>query len=185
MDDGHRTGRTWAAAAGLLLCLMIGWIPLFRGRPVPVLALVNLGFHELGHLLTYPLPDLITAAMGSVAQVAIPVGLAGYFGWGRRDLVGVGVCLAWAGSAAQEVSVYVADAPYQRLSLIGGEHDWSFILGRLDALDAAAEIAAALLVTAWLLVIGGVAGCLWALPRSRRHPQATTSTVSSGRISWN
>jgi hypothetical protein len=55
--------------------------------------------------------------------------------------------------------VYVADAPFQRLELIGGEHDWAFVLGRLEALDTSNELAATVLVLAWLLVLAGAAMC--------------------------
>jgi hypothetical protein len=55
--------RRWAFAAGIAACVAIGWLALVRGRPVPVLSLANLGFHELGHLLTYPFPDLVTAVI--------------------------------------------------------------------------------------------------------------------------
>src|SRR5688572_23047535 len=121
--DGRRPSLPiWAYAAGAIACLLMGWWALVRGVRVPGLSLVNLGFHELGHFLTYPFPDLMTAAMGSVVQVAIPLSLAVYFAWRSRDLLGAGLCLAWAGASAQEVSVYIADAPYERLQLIGGEH---------------------------------------------------------------
>jgi hypothetical protein len=178
--------RRWSFAAGVAACLLIGWIALIRGRPVPVLSLVNLGFHELGHLLTYPLPELVTAAMGSVSQVIVPVGLAVYFASARRDLLGAGLCLAWAGGAAQEASVYVADAPFQRLELIGGEHDWAFVLGRLEALDAANELAATVLVLAWVLVLTGVATCVWGLVRFRPSTVQVQPlpAVSVRPISW-
>jgi hypothetical protein len=171
-------------AAVAAASVVIGWIALVRGRPVPVLSLANLGFHELGHLLTYPFPDLFTAVMGSVTQVTVPVGLAGYFWWVRHDMIGVGACLAWAGASAQEVSVYIADAPYQRLPLLGGHHDWAFILGRFDAINAAGELAAVLLVAAWGLVLGALAACLWALPRSRPRPRVGVPVVRSRPISW-
>jgi hypothetical protein len=180
--------RTWRHGAGLAICVLIGWVALVRGQPVPVLVLVNLGFHELGHLVTYPFPDLFTALMGSVAQVAVPAGLALYFGWARRDLLGTGLCLAWSGAAAQEVGVYVADAPHQRLQLIGGEHDWAFILRRLHALDAADETGAVVLAAAWVLVFAGSAVCAWALVSSRRPrtPLAEpVPSVTARSISWN
>ncbi len=28
-----------------------------------------------------------------------------------------------------DVSIYIADAPFQRLPLIGGSHDWAYLLG--------------------------------------------------------
>lgn len=89
---------------------MLGVFSFVRGARVPLLGLVDLGFHELGHLLTYPLPDVVTAAMGSVTQALVPLGLATYFLLIRRDLVGGSVCLGWAATSAQDVSVYIADA---------------------------------------------------------------------------
>jgi hypothetical protein len=41
---------------GVFVCLLFGWIAFVRGAGVPLLGLVDLGFHELGHLLTYPYP---------------------------------------------------------------------------------------------------------------------------------
>lgn len=161
--------------------MLLAWFSVMRDVRVPLLGLVDLGFHELGHLLTYPFPDVITAAMGSVAQVAVPLGLAAYFAFARRDLVASGLCLAWTATSARDVGVYVADAPYERLQLIGGEHDWAFVLGpeHLDALDAAGTIAAIIKVAAALTLLAGVALCLWRLVRERQktapqppHPPA-------------
>lgn len=176
---------TWRHAGGVAACALLGWVALILGRPVPVLALVNLGFHEVGHLVTYPLPDLVTAVMGSVVQVSVPMALGAYFGWCRGDLLGTGLCLAWAGAAAQEVSVYVADAPFQRLQLIGGEHDWAFVLSRLDALDASDELAGVVLVLAWVLVLAAVASCVVGAVRSRgAPPPVPVPPVAARSISW-
>ncbi len=70
------------------MCLVFGFYAFVRGTRVPLLRLADLGFHELGHLLTYTLPDVITAAMGSITRVLVPVGLAVYFLMVRRDLLG-------------------------------------------------------------------------------------------------
>jgi hypothetical protein len=119
----------WCAA--LAWCVLAGWFAFVRGSRVPLLSGVDLGFHELGHLIMYVIPinQVLTAAMGSINQCAVPVGLAAYFWFWRRDSLSASVCLAWAATNFQDVSVYIADAPYQRLPLIGGEHDWAFILG--------------------------------------------------------
>ncbi|HEY7755814.1 MAG TPA: hypothetical protein VID69_06280 [Actinomycetota bacterium] len=159
--------RTWRYLAGVAGCLLLAWFSVLRDVRVPLLGLVDLGFHELGHLLTSSLPDVITAAMGSVTQVAVPLGLAAYFAIVRRDAVGAGICLAWAGTAARDVATYVADAPFERLPLIGGEHDWAFVLGpeHLDALDAAATIASVIRVGGTLLLLAGVGCCVAGLLR--------------------
>lgn len=153
----------WQLVAGAVACCVLGWFAFVRGTNVPVLALVDLGFHELGHLLTYVFPDVVTAMMGSITQVAVPWGLAAYFFVRRGDFLGGTFCLAWAGTAAQNASVYVADAPWQTLELIGGSHDWAFVFGHFDALDRAADVAGivrgaglAMLLTALAICVGGL-----------------------------
>lgn len=86
MTHGDRPLRY---GAGLGACALLIWIGLAKASPVPLLALVDLGFHELGHLVATPLPDLATALAGSVMQVAVPTGLAAYFLVRQRDLLGV------------------------------------------------------------------------------------------------
>ena len=161
--------------AGLAGCLLLGWFAFVQGRPVPVLHLVDLGIHELGHLITYVFPDMITTVAGSAFQVLVPVGLAAVFWLGTKDRMAAGLCLAWAGSSAQQVAVYVADAPYQRLPLIGGHHDWAFILGRLGMLDRADELATAIRGLGALLLVAGMAACLWGLAQAGRVDEATPS----------
>lgn len=149
---------------------------------MPLLSLVDLGFHELGHLLTYPFPDVVTAMMGSVTQVMVPLGIALYFLLLRRERLGGGLCLAWAATSAQNASVYIADAPVQALPLLGeGMHDWAFVLGRFDAIDGAATVAAIVKGFGLALLFAGFAVCVWNLfandvptpgPRSASLPSA-------------
>jgi hypothetical protein len=156
--------------AGAVACLVLGLVAYAGDGRVPLLGWVDLGFHELGHLLTYPLPEPVTAIMGSVAQVAVPLGLAAYFWLRTSDPVAAGLCLAWAGTSCRDVAVYVADAPYERLVLIGGDHDWAFLLHRWDALDQAATIATGLRAVGIVLVACGIAACVWRLvPASPVH----------------
>ena len=126
--DRRERGHAAAVVAAVGWCLALAWIAFVRGDAVPVLSLVDLGVHELGHLLTSPLPERITALMGSVSQVGAPLGLAVYFAWVRSDRIAASVCLTWAATAARDVSVYIRDAPRQELELLGGEHDWAFLL---------------------------------------------------------
>jgi hypothetical protein len=98
------------------------------------------------------------------------------FWLGVKDRMAAGLCLAWAGSSAQQVAVYVADAPYQRLPLIGGEHDWAFILGRLGLLDRAEGVATAVRGLGLILVLAGMSACLWGLARANRSTLTTGPT---------
>lgn len=166
MAERANWSSTWRYVAGIGGCLFLGWFAFVRTAPVPLLSLVDLGVHELGHLLTSPFPGLVTAVAGSAFQILVPVGLAAYFWLAGRDRLAAGLCLAWAGTSAQQVAVYVADAPSQLLPLLGGDHDWAFILGRLGLLDRAHELAAATRWSGVLLLLAGLGTCAWGLVRS-------------------
>ena len=159
--------NAWRYVAAFIGCLVLAWFPFARHTRVPLLGLVDLGFHELGHLVTFWLPDVITAMIGSGAQIAVPLGLALYFLFFRRDRAAAGVCLAWAATNCADASVYIADAPYERLQLIGGLHDWAFVLGpeHFNALDKAATIAAAVRWAGVVMLLAGLAISLsgWAV----------------------
>lgn len=168
---------TWfRSAAGVTFVLVIAWFSFVKGSEVPLLDLVDLGIHELGHMLTIPFGEVVHFLAGSVAQVAAPVALAAYFYFNpRREWVGVGVCLAWAGTSAYDVSVYIADAPYERLQLIGGQHDWAFLLRHFGSLESAESIANMVKSSGLILVVAGAVACLVPLtamlnatPRERR-----------------
>ncbi|CAN0511728.1 unnamed protein product, partial [Phaeothamnion confervicola] len=142
MEPPSSSLALWRHVAGALACALLGVVSFGGDRRVPILEWIDLAIHESGHVFTYAFPDLVTAMTGSIAQVAVPLAIAGYFLW-RRELVSGMVCLAWAGTSARDASVYIADAPYERLELIGGMHDWAFALGPggVDALDRAGAIA--------------------------------------------
>lgn len=153
---------TWyRSAAGVAFVLAIAYFPFVRGAEVPLLDYVDLGIHELGHMLTIPFGEVAHFLAGSVAQIAAPLALAAYFLLSpRQEWVGVGVCLAWAGTSAYDVSVYVADAPYERLQLIGGQHDWAWILRHFGAMDSADSIANMVKGSGLILVVAGLLACL-------------------------
>lgn len=112
------------------------------GHRLPIFGLVDLGFHELGHMLATPLGQTVHFLAGSTTQVLVPLGLGAYFWLSQRDEVASGLMLGWAATSMQDASVYIADAPFQRLPLIGGHHDWAFLLGRWDMIEMADELAA-------------------------------------------
>jgi hypothetical protein len=148
--------------AGAAAVAAMWWIAFEHGDRVPVLAYVNLGIHEFGHFVTYAFPDLFTALMGSVAQLAVPVALAVYFFLFRDDWLAAGLCLAWGATSGLEVATYVADAPVEELQLIGGSHDWAFILGPegYDAIEKAGPLADRIRGVASLAIFAALALCL-------------------------
>ena len=152
----------WKYLVGIPACALFGWIAFYRKGQIPLLSLVDLGFHELGHLVTVWLPEVLYFAAGSAAQIAVPLGLAVYF-LVRRDHFAGALCLAWGATSAKDVAVYIADAPTQLLPLIGGEHDWAVILGpeHLHALDEAGAIALAVRSFGLALLFAAFAICAW------------------------
>ena len=74
----------------------------------------------------------------------------------------------------------MADAPYERLPLIGGDHDWAFVLGELNQIDHAGAIAAAITLLGVLLLVGGIACCTVGWYRARAREHAVTSSTPSG-----
>ena len=120
---------TWLVSAACVLVL--GASSEWSGARVPFLWGVDLGIHEFGHLATFWAPWPVTAAAGSAFQIAVPLALASYFGFVRKEWWAAAPLLAWAGTSGRNVAVYIADAPFQRLELWGGPgalHDWAQLL---------------------------------------------------------
>jgi hypothetical protein len=143
-DDAREwaRGRMWVPRALLLLILV--YIEILKIRDPTRWTIfygITLGFHEMGHLLFAWAPHLITALMGSVFQVAVPVIVIIYF-YRQPDYFGISVGGFWLSYSLYELSVYVGDARSQDLPLVGFasqedlEHDWHFILGKLHMLPA-------------------------------------------------
>ena len=171
-----RKVQLWQAGLGLAWCGFAGWWAFVRDDRVPLLAFVNLGFHELGHLICYLVPvvgTVVTAAAGSTTQCLVPLALAAYFLVWRRDRLACAACLAWGATNFQEAAVYIADAPYERLQLIGGEHDWAAVLGpeHLDRLHDAGSIAATVRGIGVVVLVIAVGLCLVGLATAgTKHP---------------
>lgn len=164
--------------AGLVVLALMGVNAFLRGVRVPLLGWIDLAIHEAGHVLAFPLPDIGMAAMGSGLQVGMPLLFATVFWLREHDPLGTALTLGWAGTSFQDASVYVADAPYQRLPLIGGEHDWAWILGPrgIDQLAWADDLARVAWLTGLALWLAGTVVCL-AGPRLAR-------ALAAGHRSW-
>jgi hypothetical protein len=158
---GWRSTGRWVLAASMIAWL--GWMTFTRAGWTPLLSGVDLGFHELGHMLTMVLPQPLVALAGSVTQVAIPLGLFVYFWRVRSDLFAGALMLGWAGESANNVAVYIADAPVRVLPLLGGQegHDWAYLLGPqvLNVMSSAGLVAGSVRVLAGLLLLAGLGIC--------------------------
>jgi hypothetical protein len=160
-------GLRWRNVGALAGCAVLGWIAFAVTPRVPVLVVVDLGFAQLGHLVatTAGAPfgdvDLLVAAAGPLAQVAVPLALAARLLSGHGDRPAGALCLAWGAASLVAVGADVADAA-SGVTGGSGAHDWSVLLGPggLVPLDRAADLTALLDVVAALVLAGAVLVCL-------------------------
>jgi hypothetical protein len=100
-----------------------------------LLDFLNLPIHETGHLLFSWGGETIGVLGGTLFQLIIPLTFVWYFRR-RGDQVGAAATLWWAGQNGFNIAVYVSDARAQALPLVGGgEHDWTFLLGKWGLLQ--------------------------------------------------
>ena len=145
MDAFDRETVSPAAFVGRLLMLaaLAVWTVAFFRRPMGVLGdsvlhLVDLVFHEAGHVLFAPLGRFMTTLGGSLLQVIVPLVCAGTLLLKSRDPFGAAVCVWWCGQNFLDLAPYIDDARALQMVLLGGHtgaevegHDWEAILGQL------------------------------------------------------
>ncbi len=101
------------------------------------LHMINLPFHEAGHIIFSPLGRFMTILGGSLMQVLVPIvcALALYFQ--NEDPFGAALCAWWTGENLLDLAPYINDARALNLMLLGGPanavegHDWEAILTSL------------------------------------------------------
>jgi len=136
------------------------------------LDLVNLAFHEAGHVFLRPFGHVLHVLGGTLFQLAVPGLLVGYFLVRRREAFAAAACLWWLGESLINVAVYMADARDLQLDLVGGgEHDWNELFFRFHLLgeDSVASISSATHGIGVALMLLGLAwAALFVLPRRTR-----------------
>lgn len=99
--------------------------------------LVDLPFHEAGHIFFRPFGRLMTSLGGSLMQVLMPAICLVVFLIKTRDPFAGSFALWWMGQNFIDLAPYINDARSLSLPLLGGNvgshspygfHDWEFIL---------------------------------------------------------
>jgi hypothetical protein len=130
--------------------------------PLVPLQMVELGLHESGHWALIWAPRILYFLGGTIAQIGVPLAVGAYLALRMRDPLGGAAGLAWAGLSCHGAAVYIADAPYERLQLVGGDtHDWAWLLGpeAFGAIDAAGPLSQTVRTAGILMVAAAVAWC--------------------------
>lgn len=165
---------------GVAVCLALGYFGVVAGVRIPILADASYGFHALGHLLSWFLSPTYAAMMGSLVQVLLPLGLAGYFLLFHRDLLGVSLMLGWAGVSAGETSAYIADAVVQTITPGPGHtgHDWAIALTSLGRMGAVDELAFMVQALAIVCILVGMGVAAWgAVKAMLEHDNLTKADI--------
>ncbi|MEW6713518.1 MAG: zinc ribbon domain-containing protein [Nitrospirota bacterium] len=105
--------------------------------------LVNLPFHEAGHVLFRIFGQFMMTLGGSLTQLLVPLVCLAAFLLKTRDPFAASVSLWWLGQSLIDLSPYINDARRLQLILLGGVtgrdvadyHDWQFILRKLGLLN--------------------------------------------------
>jgi hypothetical protein len=164
------------ARAGRLvfLLLLARWTFVFLAWPMredvigaSFLHLINLPFHEAGHILFSPFGDFMTTLGGSLMQVLVPIICGIAFLTTHWNPFGAAVMGWWAGENLMDVAVYINDARTLQLTLLGGQtgaevegHDWERILTLTNSLHLDHRLAA---IAQWLGAAAMVACLIWGL----------------------
>lgn len=112
--------------------------------------LINLPFHEAGHIFFRPFGRLITSLGGSLGQLLMPLICMLVFLIKTRDTFAAAFCLWWLGENFMDLAPYINDAKALVMPLLGGNtgrtspygfHDWEFILKETGLINHYHEIA--------------------------------------------
>jgi hypothetical protein len=133
----------WMARAALLL-LLTTWGATLMLSPVQsnaagesFLHLVNLPFHEAGHLIFRPFGDFMASLGGTLGQLLVPLTCFWVLLFRTGDPFGASVALWWLGENFLDIAPYINDARAGALPLLGGNfghsapygfHDWEYLL---------------------------------------------------------
>lgn len=170
-----------------VLLVIIGWAAKFIFSSIEsnyagnsFMHLVNLPFHEAGHVIFRIFGQFMMTLGGSLSQCLVPIVCFLTFLLKTRDPFAASVSLWWLGENLIDLAPYINDARELKLMLLGGVtgqdvddyHDWEFILRKLGWLGydhLLANIAHLLGSFMMLCAIIWGAGLLLAQYRNR-HP---------------
>ncbi len=133
----------------VVFLLLAGWGWRFITTPLETnytgesfLHLINLPFHEAGHVIFMPFGRFMTILGGSLGQVLMPAICLATFLLKTRDTFGASVALWWTAENFMDLAPYINDARSLDLLLLGGftgkevdAHDWNNLLTMLGWLE--------------------------------------------------
>lgn len=169
---GEREDTVFLLLVRLAFVVVLGVITyrIVAGQEFIPLKGVNLLFHEAGHVLFLFAGRFVHMLGGTLGQLLIPTTVLIAF-LRRSDFFGAFFAVWWIGQNLSEVSLYVGDARTQQIPLIGGEHDWAYLLSELSLLQYDTVIARVIWISGIVLMAVAVfADVVWLARRYRNNP---------------
>ena len=128
--------------------------------------LINLVFHEAGHVIFRLFGNFMTVLGGSLMQLLVPLIIIFSLLIKNKDTFGASFGLWWLAQSLMDLVAYIKDAQRQEMWLLGGVqgkdmpgiHDWNNILSQLDLLQDAHAIAA---TVSWFAILLMLLGFIW------------------------
>lgn len=123
---------------GLILFIAGVYFVSIRGT-YTFLDLIDLLIHEPGHLIFGLFGEFVKFLGGTLMQILLPllmVVVSFIKGWKYTTQL----FLFWLGHNFINISVYVDDANKMKLHIIGGMHDWNWMLNKIGLIDYAEEL---------------------------------------------
>ena len=157
----------WGRVVVFLIIFIWGWKFIFTPIASPYLLqtnmhLINLPFHEAGHIIFKLFGRFISSLGGSLGQILIPLICLGTLLIKTRDTFGASVTLWWTGQNFIDLAPYINDARALMMPLLGGNtgrfapygfHDWEFLLSESGLLQHDHTIARASFTIGSILII--------------------------------
>lgn len=149
LDLDEKSDTQSLIGRAILLLVLLWWGSRFILTPLETnytgesfLHLVNLPFHEAGHIFFMPFGRFMTILGGSLGQVLMPLICLAVFLIQTRDPFAASVALWWTAESLMDLAPYIDDARALNLILLGGVtgketdgHDWNNILTMLGWLE--------------------------------------------------
>ncbi len=155
LPDG--TNLPGAIVRGVLLAILTVWgvsliLPPISSNAAGAsfLHLINLPFHEAGHVIFSPFGKFISSLGGTLGQLLVPFICGTALLWKSSDPFGATVCLWWLGENFLDIAPYINDARAGVMPLLGGNtgrgapygfHDREYLLNEAGVLRYDHQIA--------------------------------------------
>ncbi len=171
-------GRFWPLRLLLLIYFLFVFVnhmrdPMYQSWFKPI----NLGIHELGHLIFRPFGEFVMILGGTFWQCIAPV-VSFFMFYKQKDYFALAISFCWLSTNFYDVATYIADARAQALPLvtpfgIGAIiHDWNYMLSRLGLLESDTAIAAFVRLLAAVSMLAGLVWGSWTVATMIKSRQA-------------